>query len=96
MGLIATSERPEALELFRKVMLASASVPVAFPPVFFDVVAGGSDYDEMHVDGAVAARVFYNGGVLSFGGRARRAAGAGPAARTSSSSTTASCFRSPT
>ncbi len=66
MGLIAASERPEALELFRKIMLASSSVPVAFPPVFFNVVAGGAPYDEMHVDGAVAARVFYNGGVMSF------------------------------
>lgn len=78
MGLIATSERPEALELFRKVMLASASVPVAFPPVFFDVVAGGSNYDEMHVDGAVAARVFYNAGVVSFSAaRAGRGRGTG-------------------
>ena len=66
MGLIATSGRPEALELFRKVMLASASVPVAFPPVFFDVEAGGQHYDEMHVDGAVMANVFYTGGVFSF------------------------------
>jgi predicted acylesterase/phospholipase RssA len=64
MGLIAVSGRPEALELFRKVMLASASVPIAFPPVFFDVDAGGQRYDEMHVDGAVAARVFLNGGVF--------------------------------
>ena len=65
MGLIAVSGRPEAPELFRKVMLASASVPIAFPPVFFDVEAGGQRYDEMHVDGAVAARVFLNGGVFS-------------------------------
>ncbi len=65
MGLIATKGTPEALILFRKVMLASSSVPVAFSPVFFDVVAKGQHYDEMHVDGGVAARVFYNGGVYS-------------------------------
>lgn len=65
MGLIATSGRPESLELFRKVMLASASVPIAFPPVFFDVETGGRSYDEMHVDGAVAARVFLSGGVFN-------------------------------
>jgi predicted acylesterase/phospholipase RssA len=65
MGLIATSGRPEALDLFRKAMLASASVPIAFPPVLFDVEAGGRSYDEMHVDGAVAARAFYNGGVFN-------------------------------
>jgi predicted patatin/cPLA2 family phospholipase len=65
MGLIATSGRPEALDLFRKVMLASASIPVAFPPVFFDVELhpDGPRYDEMHVDGGVGARVFLNGGV---------------------------------
>jgi len=64
MGLIAASGRPEALELFRKVMLASASIPVAFPPVFFQVEAGGRRYDEMHVDGFIAATVFLNGGVF--------------------------------
>lgn len=65
MGLIATSGRPEAPELFRKVLLASASVPVAFPPVLFDVEAEGRLYDEMHVDGAVAARAFHSGGVFN-------------------------------
>ena len=64
MGLIAASGQPEALDLFRKVMLASASIPVAFPPVFFEVEADGRRYDEMHVDGAVGANVFLNGGVV--------------------------------
>lgn len=74
MGLIATSGRPEAIELFRKVMLASASIPVAFPPVLFDVEAGGARYDEMHVDGSVGTRVFYTAGAFSFA-RAREEAG---------------------
>ena len=65
MGLIAASGRPEAARLFRQVMLASASVPIAFPPVFFDVEAGGRRYDEMHVDGGVGARVFFTAGVFS-------------------------------
>ncbi len=75
MGLIATSGRPDALALFRKVMLASASIPVAFPPVLFDVelLPGGPRYDELHVDGGVGARVFLNGGV--FGGRTVRERG---------------------
>jgi predicted acylesterase/phospholipase RssA len=66
MGLIASSAHPGALTLFRKVMLASASIPVAFPPVFFEVelTPGGPRYDEMHVDGGIGARVFLNGGVL--------------------------------
>lgn len=76
MGLIASSDRPEAVELFRKVMLASASIPVAFPPVLFDVEAGGRRYDEMHVDGSVGTRVFYTAGVFSFA-RARADAGRG-------------------
>jgi predicted acylesterase/phospholipase RssA len=73
MGLIAASGRPEALALFRRVMLASASIPVAFPPVFFEVEAAGRRYDEMHVDGGVGANVFYSGGVFSFS-EARRGA----------------------
>jgi hypothetical protein len=46
-------------------MLASASIPIAFSPVFFDVEVNGVRYDEMHVDGAVAANVFYGGGLFS-------------------------------
>lgn len=64
MGLIASSDLPEALALFRQVMLASASIPIVFPPVFFDVEADGRRYDEMHVDGGVGARVFYNEGLF--------------------------------
>ncbi|MCM8595967.1 MAG: patatin-like phospholipase family protein [Candidatus Accumulibacter sp.] len=65
MGLIATSGHPDALPLFRKVMLASAAIPVAFSPVFFEVEAAGHRYDEMHVDGGVAANVFHTGGLFS-------------------------------
>ena len=64
MGLIALSARPESLDLFRQVMLASASIPIAFPPVLFDVESDGRRYDEMHVDGGVGARVFYSGGLF--------------------------------
>jgi hypothetical protein len=79
MGLIATSGHPDALDLFRKVMLASASIPVAFPPVLFDVelTPGGPRYDEMHVDGGVGARVFLNGGVFR-GSLVRERGGLGP------------------
>ncbi len=64
MGLIAASDHPDALALFRRVMLASASIPLAFPPVFFEVEADGRRYDEMHVDGGVGARVFLSAGVF--------------------------------
>ena len=66
MGLIATSGRPQALDLFRKIMLASAAIPIAFPPVLFEVEAEGRRYDELHVDGGVAATVFYSAGVFNF------------------------------
>jgi hypothetical protein len=64
MGLIAQVGTPEALQLFRDVVLASASVPLAVQPVFFEVEVDGRRYDEMHVDGAVGARVFYSGGLF--------------------------------
>ena len=51
MGAIASSGDKRALELFQKIMLASASIPVIFPPVYIDVEAGGKPYREMHVDG---------------------------------------------
>ncbi len=74
LGAIAASGHPGAVDLFRRVMLASASIPVAFPPVLFEVEAGGGLFDEMHVDGGVGTRMFYSGGVFDFA-EAQRAAG---------------------
>ena len=53
IGAIAKVGGAEGLELIHKVMLASASIPLAFPPVVFDVTLDGETYDEMHVDGGV-------------------------------------------
>jgi hypothetical protein len=64
MGAIATSGRPGSVELFRRVLLASASIPVAFPPVYIDVEVDGSRYDEMHVDGGVIAEFFLWGAMV--------------------------------
>jgi predicted acylesterase/phospholipase RssA len=58
MGAIATRGDAAALDLFRKVMLASTSIPGIFPPVMIDVEADGKRYQEMHVDGAVMKQVF--------------------------------------
>jgi hypothetical protein len=58
MGAIASYGTPDALDLFREVMIASAAIPVAFPPVIFKVEANGRRYDELHVDGSVATQVF--------------------------------------
>jgi predicted patatin/cPLA2 family phospholipase len=54
-GAIAASGHPQALALFRKILLASSALPGIFPPVYFEVQAGGQTYEEMHVDGAIAA-----------------------------------------
>jgi hypothetical protein len=57
MGAIAASGKPGALELFRKVLLASASVPGLFDPVFIDAEANGHHFKEMHVDGGTTLQV---------------------------------------
>ncbi len=58
IGAIATKGDSKALELFQKVLLASASIPGAFPPVYIEVEANGRRYDEMHVDGGATTQVF--------------------------------------
>jgi hypothetical protein len=57
MGKIAESGDPGALELFRNVMAASATVPGVFSPVLIDVEANGQQFAEMHVDGGVTNNV---------------------------------------
>lgn len=58
IGRIAASGSPVALQLIRDVMLASASIPAAFPPVLFDVEAEGKRYDELHVDGGATSILY--------------------------------------
>lgn len=53
LGAIAAVGTPEALELFRSVLVASASIPGAFPPVLIPSNAGDVVFEEMHVDGGV-------------------------------------------
>jgi len=57
MGAIASSNNPGALDLFRKILLASASMPAIFPPVYINVTAGGGQYEEMHVDGGTVTEM---------------------------------------
>lgn len=57
-GKIATYGDPKALDLFVKIMIASASIPGGFPLTMFDVEVDGKKYQEMHVDGGIMARVF--------------------------------------
>lgn len=58
MTAIAASQDPSAISLFRSILLASASIPGAFPPVMIDVSVGGARYQEMHVDGGTMTQVF--------------------------------------
>jgi len=58
MGEIALNRSPAATDLFRKVILASAAIPAAFPPVKIEVEADGKIYDELHVDGGTTREVF--------------------------------------
>ena len=58
LGRIASLRNSRARELFRDVLIASASVPGVFPPVMFDVYADGETYQEMHVDGGASVPFF--------------------------------------
>jgi hypothetical protein len=58
IGAIANSGHPDALNLIRQILLASASIPAAFPPVLIQVAVGDEKYDELHVDGGAASQVF--------------------------------------
>jgi hypothetical protein len=54
MGVLARQGGDQAVELFRAVLLASASIPGVFPPVMISGVdSQGRLVEEMHVDGGV-------------------------------------------
>jgi predicted acylesterase/phospholipase RssA len=73
MGKIATYGTPQALDLFHKIMVASASIPVALPPVMIEVEMNGHRYDEMHTDGGTFAQVFFHTGIVDLGAAAESA-----------------------
>jgi predicted patatin/cPLA2 family phospholipase len=58
IGAIAKSGHPKAPDTIRRVLLASAAIPGAFPPTMFDVTLDGKAYSEMHVDGGAFAQTF--------------------------------------
>jgi len=58
MGAIAAHGGEDAIKLFRDVLLASAAVPGAFPPVLIDVEANGKRFQEMHADGGIGGQFF--------------------------------------
>ena len=58
MGQIACDETEGSRDLFRMVILASASIPGFFPPVRIPVTINGEKYVERHVDGGVTSALF--------------------------------------
>jgi hypothetical protein len=61
MGAIAASDRPDRLQRYRDVVLASASAPVIFSPVYIPVEASGGKYWQMHADGGMKE------GIMTYG-----------------------------
>lgn len=55
---IAASGQPQSLKLVQDLLVASAAIPGAFPPMMIDVEVDGKHYQEMHVDGGASAQVF--------------------------------------
>ena len=72
MTAIAASQDPRAVPLFRSILLASASIPGAFPPVMIEVQLDGAKYQEMHVDGGTIAQVFLYPPSVSIAGAPER------------------------
>lgn len=58
MGAVAASGRADAKDLYRKILLASSSVPGFLPPVPIEVEVNGRRFTEMHVDGGASTGVF--------------------------------------
>jgi predicted acylesterase/phospholipase RssA len=75
IGAIAKSRHPRALDTIRRILLASAAIPGAFPPTLFDVTVDGVAYQEMHVDGGAFAQAFLYPASVTRQRRARIAGG---------------------
>lgn len=75
IGAIAKSGHPKAVDLVRRILLASAAIPGAFPPSMIDVTVDGKTYQEMHVDGGAAAQTFLYPAALTRNRAQRRRAG---------------------
>lgn len=58
IGAMAKSAHPRAADTIRRVLLASAAIPAAFPPTMIDVTVDGVMHQEMHVDGGAYAQAF--------------------------------------
>ena len=70
MGAIASRGTPKALVLYRAVVLASSSIPGAFPPVRLTVEIDGVRYEELHADGGASDQVLFRAAVVADQNRA--------------------------
>src|SRR5262245_2869131 len=64
LGAIASSDRPEAATLVRKVLLASVTWAGIMPPVEFQVDVDGRPCCEHHIDGGATAQAFVRFGPM--------------------------------
>lgn len=58
ISALALSNYPGKLDLFKKIIRATASFPRIFNPIKIKVEYGGKKFDELHVDGSATGRVF--------------------------------------
>jgi hypothetical protein len=66
MGAIAASGRPDAKELYCKIVLATSSVPGLLPPVEIPIEINGHKYSQLHVDGGASATLFFRADDFAF------------------------------
>ncbi len=75
VGAIAKSGHPRAADTIRRVLLASAAIPGAFPPTMIETTLDGKTYQEMHVDGGAFAQTFLYPSALTANRQQRRRTG---------------------
>jgi predicted acylesterase/phospholipase RssA len=64
MGEIAARATPESETLFREIMLAAASVPLAFDPVMLPSSTGNSAVIEAHADATLFSLFYFDGSMF--------------------------------
>lgn len=75
IGAIAKSGHPRGADTIRRILLASAAIPGAFPPSMIEVTLDGKTYQEMHVDGGAFAQTFLYPSALTVNRQQRRRTG---------------------
>ena len=66
VGAIAQGRSPDKVSIIRDILLASSSVPLLFPPVYFNVAFEGKVYQQMHVDGGIESPLLVPGLLSEF------------------------------